>query len=113
MGMTQDNFRLDYSYYDVPDHTRESLENYFFRGWLPGSFVTAVLTNDLVRACTSCDHVNREYIVDIAKWVLHNAPHGSWGNSDNLQKWAHDVDGCRSDFVQAWEKKAMWRALHE
>lgn len=111
--MTKGKSRLDYSYYNVPEHTREALENYFFYGYLPGSFVTAVITNDLVRACNSCDHINREAIVDITKWVMHNAPNGSWGNHNNLQNWLHDADSCRTKFVEEWEKRAMWESLQE
>ena len=104
-------FRLDYSYHNVPEHTRESLENYFFYGYQPGSFVYSLLINDLIGACVSCDHINREAIVDIVKWLLHKAPVGSWGNRDIVQKWAANEDGCRTEFTDAWEKREMWDTL--
>lgn len=103
--------RLDYSHYAVPEHTCEALENFFFHGYQPGSFVYSVLINDLIGACTSCDHVNREAIVDIVKWLLHRAPVGSWGSRDIVGKWLKDEDGCRTEFVEAWEKREMWETL--
>jgi len=109
----KNKLRLNYDYHDVPEHTCEALENYFFHGYEPGSFVVAVLTNDLVRACTSCDHVNREHIVDIVKWVMHKAPSGSWGSEQRVLNWIKDTDGRRTEFVEAWEKRAMWEALQE
>lgn len=109
----EDRFRLDYSYHGVPEHTRESLENYFFHGYEPGSFVVAVLSNDLYGACTRGDHVNKEYIVEIVKWVIHCAPHGSYGSLATVHAWIKDVDGRRTEFVEAWEKKEMWRVLNE
>lgn len=105
--------RPDYNYYDVPEHTAEALENYFFYGYEPGSFVYAVLSNDLIGACTRCDHVNRDQIVQIVKWVIQRAPAGSWGNEQRVLNWIKDTDRRRSEFVEAWEKRAMWEALQE
>lgn len=104
-------FRLDYSYYDVPDHTKESLENYFFRGFEPGSFVTSVLANDLMGAVTRCDHINKNHIVDISKWVMHNAPHGSWGDMETVINWVQDKDNRRTMYTDAFEKKLAWATL--
>lgn len=103
--------RLDYNYHDVPDHTAEALENYFFHGYEPGSFVYAVLTNDLIGACTRCDHINRENIVNIVKWLLQRAPAGSWGSDHRVLNWVKDTDQCRTRFVEEWEKRTMWETL--
>ena len=108
-----DVFRFDYSYHNVPEHTRVSLENYFFYGYEPGSFVYSVLINDLTGACVHCDHVNREHMVEIVKWLLKTAPGRSWGNRDFVRDWIKDKDNCRTEFVTAWEKKEMWRVLNE
>lgn len=105
--------KMDYSHHDVPEHTQEALNNYFFHGYEPGNFVTAVLCNDLMRATNSCDHINKKYLTDIAKWVMHNAPNMSWGSRQMVQDWLHDVDGARTKFVTACEKRAMWEALNE
>jgi len=106
-------FRLDYSYHNVPEHTREALENYFFHGYEPGRFVTAVLCNDLIAACTSCDHINRDSIVDIVKWIVHRAPMGAWGNQMAVADWIKDVGGRRTAYVDEFEKRLMWETLAE
>lgn len=106
-------FRLDYEGYGVPDHTKEAFENYFFKGFEPGSFLTSVLKNDLIGACTRCDHINREHIVNITKWMLHNAPTGSWGNHAAVEAWLFDKDNCRSKWADMKEKAIMWAVLQE
>jgi hypothetical protein len=105
--------RLNYEHYGVPGHTREALEDYFFYGYQPGSFLYSVLINDLIGACTHCDHVNREAIVDIVKWLLHRAPHGSWGSREMVQNWTANEKQCRTTFVDEWEKRTMWETLQE
>lgn len=103
----------DFNYLDIPQHTQDALENYFLRGWSPGGFVTAVLANDLMRACTSCDPQNRESLVDIAKWVHHRAPTGSWGNYATVTAWLNDVDQRQTIYADTMEKQAMWKVLSE
>lgn len=39
---------LDFSEYNVPFHTQESLTNYVQHGYMPGGFLTSLLCNDLM-----------------------------------------------------------------
>ncbi len=103
--------RLDYSHYDVPAHTRESFEHYFFGGCEPGGFLTAVLCNDLIGATTRCDSENRKYLVDIVKWMVNNAPHGSWGSREAVTNWLNDQYNIRTQFVDRFERRLMWDVL--
>ena len=108
-----DKFKLDYGLYGVPEHTRESLERYLFEGIEPGGFLYSVLTNDLYGACTRCDHVNKEYLVEIVRWVFHEAPRGSWGHQACMVDWIKDRNQCRTKYVAEWERQEMWRVLNE
>jgi len=74
----------------IPAHTREALINYFDRGWEPGSFLMAVLRNDLMRASFSADHINQSELPKIATWVYRNAPYGSWGNEEIVRGWLNN-----------------------
>lgn len=103
----------DFSYLDIPQHTQDALETYLLRGWSPGGFLTAVLANDLMRACVSCDPANRQSLTDIAKWVQHCAPNGSWGNYQTVSDWLSDYKGCRTQYADHMEKQAMWKILSE
>lgn len=104
---------LDWSYTDVPDHTRQSFEDYLLRGLPPGSFMSAVLRNDFVAAVCHADHVNREHLPGIAKWMLNHAPSISWGNEQAVRDWVDDKEGRRTEFYEYHEKKRVWELLKE
>lgn len=96
---------------NVPIHTQEALGHYLLKGFAPGSFLTAVLENDLYRAVNTADHVNYQQIAAIAKWVYVTAPRGSFGNAETVQQWLDDVDNRRSNFAEKVEKNHMWERL--
>lgn len=106
---------LDWSYSsnDVPDHTKAAFEDYILRGYPPGSFMYAVLRNDFVAAVCHADYINKQHLVDIAKWMINVAPRACWGNDQAVKDWLADKDGVRSEFYDYHEKKRMWALLKE
>ena len=92
----------------VPEHTQEALENYFVRGYEPGSFLTATLAGDLMAAACKADSENTEALAYIAKWIVNNAPVGSWGSYDTVRSW------CRgNEYRTAFEKQCVVNILSE
>ena len=73
--------------YGIPEHTKDTFENYFIRGWEPGSFGMSVLCNDLVGAVSRADHINRMHLSEIVVWLVENAPRGSWGSEEAVREW--------------------------
>ena len=47
----------------------------------------------------------------IAKWIMHSAPHGSWGSYELIEKWIKDEDGIRTNFRTQKEKEYVANAL--
>ena len=90
------NYRLR-----IPEDTRRALDAYV-RGEHPypfGSFVTAVLANDLVGAVLHADDNNRELLMDYASYLYNDMPmrtgdpardmwgsYAAVGNTINIQK---------------------------
>ena len=91
----------------IPEHTHEALIRYFVHGMEPGSFLTAMLAGDLYAAAFKADHVNKGTMGHIAVWIVHHAPHNSYGTADIVKKWCNDPT-IRADF----EKKVLWHYLH-
>lgn len=81
------NTYFNFDRYDVPTHSQESLINYFVHGYEPGGFMTAVLQNNLFGAASKADHVNKQYLAQIASWIVNNAPQGSWGSEEAVRSW--------------------------
>lgn len=71
----------------IPEHMREGLLRYVEQGIAPGSFLEAVLCNNLKEAVSSADHINIKCLPD---WItfLHNyVPASCWGSIENYEAW--------------------------
>ena len=95
----------------IPEHTRETLINYFVHGYSPGGFVTSVLAGDLFLAVGRADIQNRAELSDIALWIRDNAPSGSWGSYEQVDHWLKDTANMRSAFAEEAKKELMWSTL--
>ena len=100
--------RFDWDYFSpVPDHTREALERYFLYAFEPGSFVKAVLCNDLVSSVARADHFNKPAIAGIVEWIVNNAPEGSWGHEEYYQEWIN-----KGPAYERFQQSLVWEALN-
>jgi len=102
---------LRYMGMEIPEHTKESLDRYFVRGWRPGGFCEAMLAQDYERAITIADQANRQQFWAIATWIRENAPPGSAGSYAAIDDWVADQNSVRSTFAQRAEKAYTWRTL--
>lgn len=89
---------LDYEMMDnehtfVPHHMRDGYKLWIERGILPGSFGTAVLTNNLAESFARADHINEMYIKSTVSWLYNYAPSDCWGSQDKVKKYADKFKG--------------------
>ena len=101
----------EYSRDHVPEHARESIENYLMFGYHPGGFMTAMFAGDLFTAAGSGDQENGPAMQGIANWIQHSAPHGSLGSYEAVENWCRDVEGRRTQFSTKMEKEYIVRTL--
>lgn len=71
----------------LPEHMREGMRRYIEHGILPGSFLRAVLTNDLMEACGQADDINLARLADYARFLYNYAPRGAYGSKENVAEW--------------------------
>ncbi len=71
----------------VPEGLRGGLVRWIVNGTPPGSFLQAVLRNDLADATARIDHENRPFLADVVKWLYNYAPSGCWGGPDRVADW--------------------------
>jgi hypothetical protein len=71
----------------IPEHCREGLLNYLRHGIPPGSFLTAVLSNDLTRAWLHGDDANRAGLADYVSLLYTYAPSTAWGSPYAVREW--------------------------
>lgn len=71
----------------IPEHMRSGLALYIEQGVEPGSFLTAVLCNELVGAYGAADMVNSHCMRAWAEFMYCHMPGATWGNEEIVQGW--------------------------
>lgn len=64
----------------IPDYTLDALQRYYDHGITPGSFLSAVLCNDLMGAMSTADEYNKEALTDICTLIHWEFPTTCYGN---------------------------------
>jgi len=73
--------------FKVPEHLREGLVRYFSDGILPGSFMQAVLCNDLAQAVARADQASFIGLRHIVAFLEQCAPAPAWGSREAVLTW--------------------------
>lgn len=76
---------VDYS--ALPAHMRDGAEDYVERGYEPGDFLCAVLSNDLAGAFGHADTINRGFLDAWVTWLYNEAPSRCWGSEKKVAAW--------------------------
>jgi len=74
----------------LPDYMVGGLVRYFNNRIPPGSFLTAILSNDLFEAASCADDNNRQYLFQYCMWLYNYAPGrpgGGWGSPEAVKGW--------------------------
>ena len=84
----------DVPYYDpradwslIPGHMRSGVELYVMRGIPGGSFMTAVMENDLMGAAGRADSSNSARLGDWAMFVYNYTPSQCHGSPEKVTAW--------------------------
>lgn len=77
----------------IPDHMIDGVKRYIDEGIPPGSFLTAVICNDLKEAVGRADHINIKALPNIVSWFYNNAPRTCWGSEENFRAWVEAKRG--------------------
>lgn len=73
--------------FDVPEHLWAGLWGYYNIGQPVGSFLEAVLCNDLRGACRRADSNSRAGLFNVVGFLWNVYPHNIWGSVENVAKW--------------------------
>ena len=99
-----------HNYNNVPEHTRDGLENYLIHGIEPGGFLMAVLTNDLYGSVYRADATNITRIPHIVRF-LHTIPSICFGDKETVYMWMNDAGGMRSDYAKRMREQKICETL--
>ena len=76
---------IDYTL--LPEHVRGATQRWIENGILPGSFMEAVICNNLTLACMCADNINKYRLFDIVSFFYNEAPSACWGSEEKMKKW--------------------------
>ena len=71
---------------NIPEHMHSGIIGYIEHGWQPGSFLNAVLCNNLFEAASCADDINRQYLFSYAQ-LLYEIPRACWGSQEVVDEW--------------------------
>ncbi len=71
----------------IPAHMRDTMRRYIERGIPTGSFLEAVLCNDLMGALGRADEENRAALHGYAVYLYSYAPNGCHGSPSKVSEW--------------------------
>ena len=75
----------DYSM--IPPLTKDAIDGYVAHRYVPGSFVFAVLSNDLKNAVSRADDENARVLIDIVRYCYWEIPGPCWGSKERVLAW--------------------------
>lgn len=79
---------MDHSRYeDVRPDTLDAIDRYVKDGIPTGSFLEAVLCNDLMESFGRADMGNREALFKICDYIYNETPSGCHGSPEQVQEW--------------------------
>lgn len=77
--------KLAETQHPIPEHMHDGLIGYLVNRIHPGSFLTAVLSNDLREACGRADEDNVRALHAYVYFLYNYAPGDSWGSYDKVE----------------------------
>ena len=78
----------DVNYDKLPKSLQGGAQRYIERGIIPGSFLRAVISNNLVEAVARADDNNLPRLKEIVLWWYNEAPGGCWGSEQKMEAWS-------------------------
>ena len=75
------------SEHGIPGYMQGGIIRYYENGIEPGSFLTAVINNDLKEAIGRADDINLHHLYKYMMWFYNEAPSGSWGHPNATSDW--------------------------
>ena len=71
----------------IPDYMQSGIELYINKGIPPGSFLTAIICNDLTTAVGQADNVNISNIPAYVNYFYNEVPSFCWGSKEKVIAW--------------------------
>ena len=75
------------SYEKLPELLQAGVRRYIEKGILPGSFLRAVISNNLKESFAQADDENETRLKEIVGWFYWECPGPAWGSPEKMKEW--------------------------
>lgn len=75
------------SFYNLFGNIKSDIDRYVEHGFEPGSFLMAVLCNNLFMAVGAADSINQKQIPEICRYIYNETPSACWGSPERVDDW--------------------------
>lgn len=82
-----EQIELGFQECNLPEYMKEGVLRYIFDGILSGSFLGAILENNLVGAFKFADDNNLASMKDWVRFLYWHLPSNCWGSEKKVKKW--------------------------
>lgn len=72
----------------LPERFRPGITRYLEHGVIPGDFLTAVLSNDLLGAFCRADDQSVRELHGLVAWCYQHIPHKAWGSVERVKQYS-------------------------
>lgn len=72
---------------NIPGHLWHGIKHYVLERQPVGDFLTAVITNNLVRAIQRADARSLEALTDVVRYFYNETPIDCWGSVEKMEAW--------------------------
>ena len=73
--------------FSIPERMMGGIQRYIEQGIPPGSFLTAVICNDLKEAVGRADGENLRQLPAYVSYFYNDAPSACWGSPEKYEAW--------------------------
>jgi hypothetical protein len=81
----------------IPDYMADHIKLYLKRGVPPGSFLTAVICNDLLGACMTADGLNIANLPAYAAYFYKEVSNDAWGSKEKMETYMNNCKRSRGE----------------
>jgi|WetSurMetagenome_2_1015567.scaffolds.fasta_scaffold01476_32 hypothetical protein len=85
-----DSKKATFKEFSIPEYMFSGIDLYLEIGMLPGSFLTAVISNDFVGAVSTADGENIRNLPAYANFFYNYTPETCWGSKEKMEKWIEE-----------------------
>ena len=90
----------------IPERMMPGIERYVKYGIIPGSFLQAIICNELKEAFICADDENFVNIAAYVNYFYNNVPRAAWGSRGIMEAWSEGIKKRRAEELsKQWLKR--------